>query len=253
MATHSSSSGLSSLNPEEVARFNALAKMWWNPSGPMGVLHKFNPPRLDYIARTLATHFQRDRDAPLPLQGLSLLDIGCGGGLVSEPMARLGATVTGIDPAQKNILIAQDHAHSMGLGINYRAVTVETMVQEGQTFDVVLALEVIEHVAHPETFVATCARALKPGGVIIMATLNRTLASFALAIVGAEYVLRWLPRGTHSWNAFVRPSEMKDWMEQAGVIPFDESGVAYNPIKDIWKLTPDMRVNYMISALKKSI
>jgi 2-polyprenyl-6-hydroxyphenyl methylase / 3-demethylubiquinone-9 3-methyltransferase len=242
----------SSLNAEEVARFNALAKAWWNPSGPMGVLHKFNPPRLEYISEALCTHFDRHRDAPSPLDGLSVLDIGCGGGLISEPMARLGARVTGIDPAEKNIRVAQEHAQSMGFTIDYQPVTVEALAEAGQTFDVVLALEVIEHVNNPQAFVASCAHVLKPNGVMIMATLNRTLASFALAIVGAEYVLRWLPRGTHSWNAFVKPSEMKNWMTLSGVEPFQEGGIVYSPLKDVWKLSSDMGVNYMISARKRA-
>jgi 2-polyprenyl-6-hydroxyphenyl methylase / 3-demethylubiquinone-9 3-methyltransferase len=242
----------SSLNKDEVERFNALAKAWWNPSGPMGVLHKFNPPRLEYISQALCDHFERDRDEPAPLHGLSVLDIGCGGGLISEPMARLGALVTGIDPAEKNIRIAQEHADMMGLPITYHPLTVEALADVGQTFDVVLALEVIEHVNNPQAFVASCAHVLKPNGVMIMATLNRTLASFALAIVGAEYVLRWLPRGTHSWNAFVKPSEMKNWMTLSGVEPFQEGGIVYSPLKDVWKLSSDMGVNYMISARKRA-
>jgi 2-polyprenyl-6-hydroxyphenyl methylase/3-demethylubiquinone-9 3-methyltransferase len=187
---------------------------------------------------------------PRPYSGLDILDVGCGGGIVCEPMARLGALVTGIDPAEDNITVAQNHANAQQLSITYLPVTVETLTQEQAQFDVVLALEVIEHVANPEHFVQACAQVLKPNGIMIIATLNRTSASFALAIVGAEYILGWLPKGTHSWSAFVTPDELTTWLSGAALLPKSETGMVYHPLADRWKLSSNMQVNYMMSAVK---
>jgi 2-polyprenyl-6-hydroxyphenyl methylase/3-demethylubiquinone-9 3-methyltransferase len=240
----------SSLNPEEVERFNALANTWWDTTGSMGMLHKLNPARLLFIRDTICAHFNRNPKMPRPYSGLDILDVGCGGGIVCEPMARLGALVTGIDPAEDNITVAQNHANAQQLSITYLPVTVETLTQEQAQFDVVLALEVIEHVANPEHFVQACAQVLKPNGIMIIATLNRTSASFALAIVGAEYILGWLPKGTHSWSAFVTPDELTTWLSGAALLPKSETGMVYHPLADRWKLSSNMQVNYMMSAVK---
>jgi 2-polyprenyl-6-hydroxyphenyl methylase / 3-demethylubiquinone-9 3-methyltransferase len=188
---------------DEVARFERIARTWWDAKGPMGVLHKFNPVRLTVIRDEALAHFGRGSDLPKPFEGLTVLDIGCGGGLLCEPLARLGASVTGIDPAPTNVEVAKLHASQSGLAIDYLQTTVEALVAEGRQFDIVLSMEVVEHVADVPEFVKACAGAIKPGGLLVMATLNRTLKSFALAIVGAEYILGWLPKGTHQWQKFI--------------------------------------------------
>jgi 2-polyprenyl-6-hydroxyphenyl methylase/3-demethylubiquinone-9 3-methyltransferase len=238
------------VDPAEVARFERLAREWWNPNGKMKPLHKFNPVRLGYLRDTIGDHFGRDRFGLTPFEGLSLIDIGCGGGLLSEPMARLGAAVTGLDPAAGNVEVAKIHAAQSGLAITYRADTAQTLVAEGQSFDVVLAMEVVEHVPDVADFTIACGALVKPGGLLIMATLNRTLRSFALAIVGAEYVLRWLPVGTHSWDKFVTPEELARAMTKGGCAVIDRQGVVYNPLTDQWSLARDMAVNYMMTAEK---
>ena len=238
----------STIDAAEVARFDALARSWWDPKGPMAVLHKFNPVRLGFVRDLACARFGRDPRALDALQGLTLVDIGCGGGVLSEPLARLGAAVTGLDPAPTNIAVARAHAERSGLAIDYRGETIEALVSQGARFDIVLAMEVVEHVADVEAFVAACCAAVRPGGLLVMATLNRTLKSYALAIVGAEYVLRWLPRGTHDWNKFVTPEELGGAIARNGLELGEGVGVVYNPISDRWSASRDMDVNYMLAA-----
>ena len=241
----------STLDTAEVARFDRLAETWWDEFGPMRTLHKFNPVRLDYIRNQILTHFNRSGDNLTPLAGLDLLDIGCGGGLLCEPLARLGAHVTGIDPAPKNIGVARLHAAQSGLPITYEEQTVEALAAERRQFDVVMAMEVVEHVADVDFFVKSCCQVVKPGGILFLATLNRTLKAFALAIVGAEYVLGWLPRGTHQWDKFVTPDELETALSAGAFAPLDETGVVYNPLRDQWRMSRDMDVNYMLVAAQK--
>ncbi len=236
------------IDPREVARFDRLARDWWDPHGPMRALHKLNPVRLQYIRDTACERFGRDPRNPRCFEGLTILDVGCGGGVLSEPLARLGATVTGLDPAPANIAVAKRHAERSGLSVNYREETIEAVTARGETFDVVLAMEVVEHVADVEAFVSACCAAVKPGGLLVMATINRTLRAFALAIVGAEYVLGWLPRGTHQWERFVTPEELGTAIEAGGLRVTDRSGVTYNPLRDRWSLSRDTAVNYMVTA-----
>jgi len=234
----------------EVERFARHAADWWDARGPMAALHKFNPVRLAYIRDQAAARFDRDAKKLDCLAGLRMLDIGCGGGILSEPLARLGASMVGADPSEENIAIARAHAEESGLAIDYRATTAEALAEAGESFDVVLAMEVVEHVADVELFVAACAGMVRPGGLMITATLNRTLKSFALAIVGAEYVLRWVPRGTHQWDKFVTPQELETAVENAGLRVSGERGVMYNPFADRWQLSSDMDVNYMLVAAR---
>jgi 2-polyprenyl-6-hydroxyphenyl methylase/3-demethylubiquinone-9 3-methyltransferase len=236
------------VDEREVARFAAMAAEWWDPRGRMGMLHKLNPTRLAYIRDTACRHFGRDPKARKCLQGLRVLDIGCGAGILCEPLCRLGAAVVGADPAEANIAAARVHAQTGGLTIDYRATAAEALAGAGETFDVVLAMEVVEHVADLAAFVRCCAGMVAPGGLMITATLNRTLKSFALAIVGAEYVLRWLPRGTHRWDKFVTPNELEAVLERSGLRMIDERGVVYNILLDGWQLSDDMDVNYMVAA-----
>jgi 2-polyprenyl-6-hydroxyphenyl methylase/3-demethylubiquinone-9 3-methyltransferase len=236
----------SSVDQAEVERFSRLASDWWNPRGPMAALHKFNPVRLGYIRDQAAKRFARDPKKLDCLEGLRMLDIGCGGGILSEPLARLGARMVGADPSEENIAAASAHSQASGIAIDYRATTAEDLAEAGERFDVVLAMEVVEHVADVGSFVKTCGAMVKPGGVMIAATLNRTLKSFALAIVGAEYVLRWLPRGTHQWDKFVAPNELEIAFERSGLQVTGERGVIYNPFADRWQLSSDMDVNYML-------
>jgi 2-polyprenyl-6-hydroxyphenyl methylase/3-demethylubiquinone-9 3-methyltransferase len=232
----------------ELARFAALAAEWWNPHGKMAPLHKFNPVRLGYVRDAACRQFGRDAKRLDCLHGLRVLDIGCGGGLLSEPLARLGAEVVGADPAAKNIEAARLHCAESGVAVDYRATTAEALAAAGERFDVVLAMEVVEHVADVALFVKLTGEMVKPGGLMIAATLNRTLKSFALAIVGAEYILRWLPRGTHQWDKFVTPNELEIALDRAGLRLIDETGVVYNPLSDRWRLAADMDVNYMLTA-----
>ncbi|MDF2620975.1 MAG: ubiquinone biosynthesis O-methyltransferase [Xanthobacteraceae bacterium] len=238
------------VDPREVERFAALAAEWWNPRGKMKVLHKFNPVRLAYLRERIVAHFGLDPKAIRPLEGLSLLDIGCGGGLLSEPLARMGASVTGIDPAERNVRIASLHAEESGVPITYRATTAEALADEGARFDVVMAMEVVEHVADVDLFLARASEMVKPGGLLVAATLNRTKRSFALAIVGAEYVLGWLPRGTHDWNRFITPDELQLALEAGGLKVTDREGVVFNPLTDEWRRSSDLSVNYMMVAEK---
>lgn len=236
------------IDPAEVARFETIAETWWDPNGPMKVLHKFNPVRLAYIRDEACRRFGRDPRSVRSLEGLTILDVGCGGGVLSEPLARLGATVTGLDPAPTNVSVARLHAERAGVPVDFRNETVEAVVARGESFDVVLAMEVVEHVADVQAFVTACTRAVKPGGCLVMATLNRTLRSFASAIVGAEYILGWLPKGTHEWDRFVTPDELSDALGNAGFAVNDLTGVGYNPLRDSWSLSQDLSVNYMLLA-----
>jgi 2-polyprenyl-6-hydroxyphenyl methylase / 3-demethylubiquinone-9 3-methyltransferase len=239
---------VSSVDAAEVERFSRHAADWWDPRGPMASLHKFNPVRLAYIRDQAAACFERDPKKLDCLKDLRMLDIGCGGGILSEPLARLGANMVGADPAEENIAAARAHAGQAGVAVDYRATTAEELGAAKERFDVVLAMEVVEHVTDMNTFVATCAAMVKPGGLMVAATLNRTLKSFALAIVGAEYVLRWLPRGTHQWDKFVTPVELETAIEDSGLRVTGERGVIYNPFADRWQLSSDMDVNYMLVA-----
>ena len=239
-----------SVDPDEVRRFSRLAAQWWDARGPMAALHKFNPVRLAYIRDRAAEHFGRDPARLDSLSGLRVLDIGCGGGILSEPLARLGARVLGADPSESNIAVAKHHAERAGLAIDYRASAAEALAQSGETFDIVLAMEVIEHVVDVGQFIELVAGMVAPGGLLFVATLNRTAKSFALAIVGAEYILRWLPRGTHRWEKFVTPNELEIAIEQSGLKSVDESGVIYNLFADRWQLSADTDVNYMMVAEK---
>ena len=240
----------STVDPSEVERFSALAAEWWDPRGKMAPLHKFNPVRIGYIRDRAASRFGRDAKRLDSMKGLRILDIGCGGGLLSEPLARLGASVVGVDPSETNIAAAKQHAAQVELPIDYRCTTAEELAETGEQFDMVLAMEVVEHVADVPLFVQSCATMTKPGGLMIAATINRTLKSFALAIVGAEYILRWLPAGTHRWDKFVTPNELEIAMEQGGLRLIADQGVIYNLLRDEWQLSADTDVNYMLTAEK---
>jgi 2-polyprenyl-6-hydroxyphenyl methylase/3-demethylubiquinone-9 3-methyltransferase len=239
-----------SADPAELERFDALAAEWWDEAGPMAVLHKLNPVRLGYIRDQAAGLFDRDPRQIRPLAGLELLDVGCGGGVLAEPLARQGASVTGIDLATANLEIARRHAARVGLEIDYRAIEVEALAAEGRQFDLVCVMEVVEHVPDQGRFLDATARLVRPGGGLIMATLNRTARSFALGIVAAEYILGWLPRGTHSWSRFLRPSEAARPLRAAGLTMRDLTGVVYDPLKDRFRLAADPAVNYMLFATR---
>lgn len=237
-----------SVDPEEIARFSAMAAEWWDPTGKFRPLHKFNPVRLGYARARIVAHFGRDERKIRPLEGLRLLDIGCGGGLLSEPMCRLGASVVGADAGEKNIATAAVHAHEQGLDIDYRCATAEALAAAGETFDIILNMEVIEHVADRDAFLGACARMLRPGGLMIVATINRTLKALGLAVIGAEYVLGWVPRGTHDWSKFVTPDELRHSLADAELHVGEMTGVVYSPLVDSWSLSRDMGVNYMVLA-----
>ncbi len=239
-----------SLDPSEVEKFSKMAAEWWNPKGKFGVLHVFNPVRLQFIKEQVCARLGRDPLERYPFEGLRFLDIGCGGGLLTEPMARLGAAITGVDPSEKNIKTASVHAEEMGLAIDYRVGTAEDLAAAGETFDVILNMEVIEHVSDPKAFTASTSSMLKPGGLMFVATLNRTLKSFGLAIIGAEYVLGWLPKGTHQWEKFITPDELRGWLSDNGLATKDETGVTYSPFTRLWKRSRDMDVNYMLVGQK---
>ncbi len=245
-----SSPTLSSLDAAEVEKFSKLAAVWWDPKGKMGVLHKFNPVRLVWIKEQVCARFGLDPLLREPFKGLRFLDIGCGGGLLCEPMARLGATVVGVDPSEKNIRTAQVHAAEMELAIDYRVGKAEDLADTGEQFDVILNMEVIEHVGMPQFFVKSCCAMIKPGGLMFVATLNRTLKSFGLAIIGAEYVLGWLPKGTHNWEKFIKPEELREWLSGNGVTLKAECGVTYHPLANEWRKAKDIDVNYMVVAQK---
>jgi len=240
------------VDPAEIAKFEAMAAEWWNPTGKFRPLHMLNPSRLDYITSQIAAEFDRDLTAPLPFAGLRLLDIGCGGGLLSEPMARLGASVVGADAAARNIPVAELHARQSGLAIDYRHTTAEAMAEAGETFDVVLNMEVVEHVPDPLAYLSACRSLLRPGGLMICSTINRNPKSFAMAIVGAEYVMRWLPKGTHDWRKFITPDELFALLTQAGLDPVDRKGMVFNPISWSWSLSArDLSVNYATASIRR--
>lgn len=240
------------LDESEVARFAAMADEWWDPNGKFRPLHAINPVRLTFIRDELCSHFQRDALSVRPLQGLRIADIGCGGGLLCEPMARLGAGVTGLDPAEDSIKAARAHAATQGLEIDYRAERAEVLVDRGTTFDAVLALEVVEHVPDVPAFVSMAASLVKPGGLLLLSTINRTLKSYALAIVGAEYILRWLPAGTHRWDRFVTPGELASACRQAGLDETATRGMVFNPLDGEWGLSGDTDVNYLMAAARRA-
>ncbi|GHC76139.1 bifunctional 2-polyprenyl-6-hydroxyphenol methylase/3-demethylubiquinol 3-O-methyltransferase UbiG [Limoniibacter endophyticus] len=241
------------IDPAEVERFSAMAAEWWDPSGKFKPLHKFNPIRLSYIRDQVASTFNRDPRSPRPFEGLRFLDIGCGGGLLSEPMARLGATVVGADASAMNIEIARLHAAQSGLDIDYRAETAEALADAGEKFDVILNMEVIEHVSDTGLFIEKCAQMLKPEGIMFVATINRTVKALGLAIVAAEYVLRWLPRGTHQYEKLVRPDELETLLDRSGLSIVERTGVVYNILGDRWQQSRDMDVNYMVTVRPKAM
>ncbi|WP_209834178.1 bifunctional 2-polyprenyl-6-hydroxyphenol methylase/3-demethylubiquinol 3-O-methyltransferase UbiG [Ruegeria sp. HKCCE3926] len=239
------------VDPSEIAKFEAMAAEWWDPHGKFKPLHMLNPCRLDYITQQIAGEFDRDLKSPVPFEGLRLLDIGCGGGLLSEPMARLGAEVVGADAAEGNLPVARIHAEQSGLQIDYRHTTAEDMAAAGEQFDVVLNMEVVEHVADPLGFLTASQDLLKPGGLLICSTINRNPKSYAMAIFGAEVVMRWLPRGTHEWNKFITPDELFDLLRQAGLDPVDRKGFVFNPILWSWSISDrDLSVNYVTASVK---
>ena len=234
----------------EVDRFSVMADEWWDPTGKFKPLHKFNPIRLGYIRDQLCDYFDRDTRSLTPLEGLTILDVGCGGGLISEPLARMGAKVTGIDASEQNIGTAQAHAARIGIEIDYICTTAEDLMAAGEVFDIVLSLEVIEHVADVELFIDSCAALTRDGGALTVATLNRTPKAFMLGIVGAEYVMRWLPRGTHDWKKFVRPSELARGFRRNGIDVSDISGLSFNLLTDKWRVSRDVSVNYILFGVK---
>jgi 2-polyprenyl-6-hydroxyphenyl methylase / 3-demethylubiquinone-9 3-methyltransferase len=240
------------IDASEVERFSRMAAEWWSPTGNFKPLHKFNPVRLTYIRDKVLETFACDPKSVKPFKGLRFLDIGCGGGLLSEPMARLGAEVVGADPSPVNIEVAKLHAGESGLEIDYRAVTAEALAAAGEKFDVILNMEVVEHVADVELFIEACGTMVKPGGLMFVATINRTLKALGLAIIGAEYVLRWLPRGTHSYEKLVRPEELTAVLGKAGMSVAETTGVFYSPLTDSWNKSRDTDVNYMVLAVKKT-
>lgn len=241
----------STINDAEIEKFSKMSAEWWDPLGKFKPLHKFNPIRLQYLKNKLCSYFQRDAKSLQPLKGLKILDIGCGGGLLSEPLTRLGAEVTGVDASALNISIARQHAEEMGLQIDYRISTAEDLLKSGEKFDVVLNMEVIEHVDNVDFFMESCAALVKKDGLMFLATINRTLKAWALAIIGVEYILNWLPRGTHQYEKFITPTEAKLYLKNNGFKLYDETGVCYNPIKDVWSLTSDMSVNYILCSSKE--
>jgi 2-polyprenyl-6-hydroxyphenyl methylase/3-demethylubiquinone-9 3-methyltransferase len=246
MERHASSAG--TIDDGEVAHFARLAGQWWDPRGAWATLHRFNPVRLAYIRDRAAAHFARDPARLDSLKGLRILDIGCGGGILCEPLARLGAEMVGIDPVADSIAAAQHHAAQAGLAIDYRCTTAEALAQTGEVFDVVLAMEVVEHVADFNLFIEQAAALVKPGGLMFVATINRTMKSFALLIVGAEYILRWIPRGTHQWDKFITPDELEIALTRSGLSVIGQTGVIYNLLADRFQLSTDMDANYMVVA-----
>lgn len=241
------------VDPQEVAKFEAMAAEWWDPNGKFKPLHMLNPTRLDYITRQIAAEFDRDLNGAKPFDGLRILDIGCGGGLLCEPVARLGAKIVGADAAAGNIPVARVHAEQSGLIIDYRNTTAEALAEAGEQFDVILNMEVVEHVAEPLSYLTACQKLLRPGGLHICSTINRNPKSFAMAIVGAEFIMRWLPKGTHQWEKFITPDELFDLLLRAGLEPVDKKGFKFDPLGWRWSISDtDLSVNYVTAALKPS-
>ena len=242
---------MNTLNPNEVEKFQAMANEWWDPEGKFKPLHQLNPTRLDYITKQIASSYHRDINTTSPFKGLRLLDIGCGGGLLSEPMAALGANVLGADAAANNIPVAQLHAEQAGLNIDYRNTLAENLLDEGELFDVILNMEVIEHVADPIVFLDACSQLLKPGGLMIRSTISRNVKSYIVAILGAERVMRWLPVGTHQWGQFIKPVELQQMIHQAQLTILDQQGFVFNPLRWSWSVSAkDLSVNYVMSIVK---
>ena len=242
----------STIDPDEIAKFEAMAAEWWDLNGKFKPLHMLNPTRLEYIAQEIAAEFTRDRDSDAPFKGLRILDIGCGGGLLCEPMARLGADVVGVDAAKGNIPVAEIHAKQSGLEIEYRHDTAENLARAGEKFDVILNMEVVEHVADPQVYINACADLLRPGGLMICSTINRNPKSYLVAILGAEYVMRWLPKGTHEWDKFITPDELFAIIENAGLNPVDRKGFVFNPLTWSWSISAkDLTVNYVTASVKE--
>ena len=245
-----SAGNISTIDPKDVAKFSAIADEWWDPEGKFKPLHQFNPIRLQFIRDRLCDHFDRDPLSMQPLKGLRVLDVGCGGGLIAEPLARMGAKVTGIDASEKNTITAQVHAAESGLNIDYKATTVEELAAVGDIFDAIISLEVVEHVANFELFIKGCADLMGDNSAILIATLNRTPKSFAFGIVGAEYIMRWLPRGTHNWKKFIRPSELTSALRRNRVVTEEIAGLSFNPLTNTWRVSDDVSVNYVIFGKK---
>ena len=238
------------IDPEEVAKFEAMATEWWDTDGKFKPLHMLNPTRLDYIVEQISAEFGRDLTTNRPFEGLKILDIGCGGGLLSEPMARLGATVVGADAAEKNIPVAQIHAQQSGLEIDYRHTSAEEILKNSEKFDVVLNMEVVEHVSDPLAFLTACRQLLKLNGLMLCSTINRNPKSYLMAIIGAEHVMRWLPKGTHDWNKFITPDELFDLIKNVGLTPVDQKGFVFNPLKWSWSISDkDLSVNYVTASI----
>jgi len=242
--------GAASVDAGEVEKFERIAEAWWDPAGKFRPLHQMTPARIEIVRDALAAQFGRDITADRPLEGLRLLDVGCGGGLVAEPLARLGAAVTGIDASEENVRIAAEHAARMGLAIDYRSTSAEALASQGATFDAVLALEVVEHVREPREFVALAGSLVRPGGLLVVSTINRTLKALALAKLAAEYVFRWVPEGSHDFRKFVRPQELRAAFEAAGFTPQPPVGLAYDPLKDDWRRSLDTGINYFMWGSK---
>lgn len=241
-----------SINAKEVENFSLLADQWWDPKGKLVVLHKFNPVRLQYILDIIYNKLQCDKTAIKPLEGLNILDIGCGGGLLCEPLARLGAKVVGLDASRRNIEVAKIHAKKSNISIDYRAASLESLALTNEKFDIVLNMEVIEHAENPKDFILNATKTLSPEGILFVATLNRTFRAWALAIIGAEYILRWLPKGTHNFRKFIKPSELKKYFFGSDFTFIGETGIIYNPIFDKWQLSKDMDINYILVAQRNS-
>ncbi len=245
------STATSTVDPSEVAKFEAMAAEWWDTQGKFKPLHMMNPCRLGYITSQIAAEFGRDLSAKTPFEGLRILDIGCGGGLLSEPMARLGAEVVGADAAERNIPVARIHAEQSGLDIDYRHTTAEALAEAGEQFDAVLNMEVVEHVADPLSYLSACKTLLKPGGLMVCSTINRNPKSYVMAIIGAEHVMRWLPKGTHDWNKFITPDELFDLLRNAGLDPVDRKGFVFNPLGWSWSISDkDLSVNYVTASVR---
>jgi 2-polyprenyl-6-hydroxyphenyl methylase/3-demethylubiquinone-9 3-methyltransferase len=244
---------ISSVDSSEVEKFGALAAQWWEPNGAFAPLHKFNPARLGFIRDVTLQHFRRDKRSLRPFDGLSLLDIGCGGGLLAEPMARLGFAVTGVDAAEQNIRAAAAHAAISGAQVTYRCATAEDLVTEPHRFDLVLNMEIVEHVPDPDCFLHMAAELVCPGGLMIVATINKTLKSLALAKIGAEYIMRWLPGGTHDWNRFLSPQTLQRLLEQAGLEVIRKQGLSFDPLAWTWRRSRDLGVNYMVVARRGTL